>query len=212
MTRHEALWKFYDEHAAQARQHENQRERMTNIILIVAGALIGFLSASSSATIYSFISSLALIPLGLFGWAFSSKHYERNHYHRAILSKIRDAIDDEMFPGPNGPQSDTLKQLRDAGELAHYSNFPAPAKNVQVNAKRWIARQRLNPFWSAVPLLVTILGIAFASIIAFQLWEKDKKESNQKASATTEWMGAEEAVYRPTQPLHRTAGLAPIRR
>lgn len=77
MTRLESLWKFYDEHAAQARQHENQRERMTNIILIVAGALIGFLSSSSSATIYSFISSVVLIPLGIFGWMFSSKHYER---------------------------------------------------------------------------------------------------------------------------------------
>lgn len=181
----ESLWNFYQEHAAQARQHEDQREHMTSIILLISGALITFVSSHESATIYSFLSSLALIPLGIFGWAFSYKHYERNHIHRAILAKIREAIDEELtspcVPGQNVP---TLKQLRDAGELSHYADFPAPRKRPQRNAKNWIARCRLNPFWYTVPLLVTILGIVFASFQGHELSREGGAKPAKKISVT----------------------------
>ena len=132
----ESLWNFYQEHAAQARQHEDQREHMTNIILIIAGALITFVSSRESANVYSLLSSLALIPLGVFGWAFSYKHYERNHIHRAILAKVREAIDDELAtPSAPGQNSPTLKQLRDAGELLPLRRFSCAKKTVPEECK-----------------------------------------------------------------------------
>jgi hypothetical protein len=42
----EHLQHYYDEHAQQARQHEDQRERVTNIILSIAGVLIGLITFS----------------------------------------------------------------------------------------------------------------------------------------------------------------------
>jgi|SRR5215207_4605346 len=43
-ARNDALWKMYEEHARQARQHEDQRERMTYIVLVVSSALIAFVA------------------------------------------------------------------------------------------------------------------------------------------------------------------------
>ena len=40
---------FYKEHADQARQHESQRERMTNLVLAITGLLVGFVTFSKLA-------------------------------------------------------------------------------------------------------------------------------------------------------------------
>jgi hypothetical protein len=41
----EILWRMYNEHVIMGRHHETQRSTMSQIILAVAGALVGFLEA-----------------------------------------------------------------------------------------------------------------------------------------------------------------------
>ena len=67
---------FYKDHADQARQHEAQRERMTNLILTIAGVLVGLITFSKLA-LWSLPAALAITVLGIFGIFFAGKHYER---------------------------------------------------------------------------------------------------------------------------------------
>jgi len=41
-----ALLEMYKEHAAQARQHETQRQQMTALVVAIAAALVGFVAAN----------------------------------------------------------------------------------------------------------------------------------------------------------------------
>src|SRR5262249_29150235 len=61
-----SLENYYKEHADQARQHENQRERMTNIMLAVGGILVGFVTYSK-LSLLSLPAALLVLVLGVFG-------------------------------------------------------------------------------------------------------------------------------------------------
>lgn len=163
----EPLQAYYNEHAEQARQHENQRERMTNIILTIAGVLIGLITFGE-LNLASLAASLSLIILGFFGFIFSGKHYERNRFHTAIMGRIRHEIDD--LAAGQIQASAPLSTLRTEGENKHYEEFSWPNFHksnspAQRNASSWIARQRLHVFWEAVPLLVVAIGLALSIAI-----------------------------------------------
>ncbi|HTG33085.1 MAG TPA: hypothetical protein VLB76_09155 [Thermoanaerobaculia bacterium] len=153
----EALWNFYTEHANQARQHEDQRERMTALLVALAGIIVGFLTQDKIGREFRLLASGVLIVLGIFGWLFSLKHYERNRYHSAILGSIRDEVDDEIAnPGRVGALN--LMAVRARGEGMHYQNYPEGPRLVQTQANNWIAKHRTYFYWSTVPLLVAVIG------------------------------------------------------
>lgn|GEM_PF-6943042 len=57
----ENLQGYYDEHAQQARQHEDQRERVANIIHSIAGVLVGLITFAEL--------SFGSLPASLTPWA-----------------------------------------------------------------------------------------------------------------------------------------------
>ena len=114
---------FYDEHAAQARQHEDQRERMTNIILSVAGILIGLITFAE-LSVWSSPAAVSLILLGLFGYVFAGKHYERVRFHTTIMEAIRDEMD--RVAGQPDAEVKALSALRTEGKTQHYEKFRWP--------------------------------------------------------------------------------------
>lgn len=157
---------MYDEHAQQARQHENQREKMTSIILVVVGALVTFVTTTQFA-LYSLPASLFIVFVGLYGYFFSRKHYERNRLHTSILAEFRDEIDKEIGiiqPDPEHPAGKSCWEIRNRGEKRHYDYFPEPVREIQKDAKSWIARQRLHPFWSAIPLTAVFTGVLLTGL------------------------------------------------
>lgn len=164
------LQNYYEEHAQQARQHEDQRERVTNIILSIAGALVGLITFAE-LSLGALAASLTLIALGVFGFFFSGKHYERFKYHTAIMKRIRDEIDKLRKDSSSTPAP--LAQLRDDGEERHYEKFRWPQfggsnSESQQAATSWIARQRVHAFWEAVPLMVAAFGIALTAAIVIK--------------------------------------------
>ena len=173
----DVLLKIHDEHAAQARQHENQRERIANYILIIVGILVTFISNSNFAA-YSIPASMLLIILGIYGFMFTRKHYERNRLHVSILSKFLEEINKELTK-KNSSKS-TLKEIRNAGEQTHYENFPEKEadktqqeekvnKTQQEKAKDWSARHRLNSYWLAIPIFSVAIGLIFL-LITILIW------------------------------------------
>jgi hypothetical protein len=162
------LQSFYDEHAQQARQHEDQRERATNILLSIAGILVGLITFAD-LSMSSLAASLTLIALGIFGFFFNGKHYERFKFHTAIMACVRAEID-ELSANP-GKTAAKLSDLRRQGEASHYMTFSWPgfhgsSSDLQGKAKSWIARQRVHVFWETIPLLIAVLGSALTIAIA----------------------------------------------
>ncbi|MBO4142087.1 hypothetical protein J5U46_18185 [Micromonospora tulbaghiae] len=80
----------------QIRHSENQRAAMTNIILALAAAGIGFISQKGLVSSV-LIVSIALMLLGAFGAVSSAKYYERFRLHLREAGAIRARID-EKYP------------------------------------------------------------------------------------------------------------------
>jgi hypothetical protein len=157
MNRLDSLWKFYEEHASQARAHEDQRERLTGLLLTIAGALIAFFGGEKATSFAVQVTGAGLlVVLGIYGYFFSLKHYERNRFHTEIMGTIRSEIDQEI--SSPGKSDATLGSLRETGEKNHYEAFPRPRKQVQICAKSPLARIPLNQFWAYVPLFAALVG------------------------------------------------------
>ena len=142
MDKDELLWGLYEEHVTQARQHENQRERMTALIVAIAAGVVAFASQTDLAR-SELLLTVPLILLGIFGAAFSRKHYERNRMHVSIAASYLTRLDPEIY----GP--------RQVGESRHKDD-PKYRRSY-----RW----RLHHFWEGLSWAVAILGAVASAVI-----------------------------------------------
>jgi len=157
----------YEEHAAQARQHEAQRETMTSIILGVAGLLIGLVTLGN-LSIWSLPAAITVAALGAYGLLFSGKHYERFKYHMALMKAIRDEMDRGTAAPDTTPK--TIAELRSQVEREHYFGFVWPKfrptrSKPQAVATSWVARQRLHMFWEAAHAGIAVIGLILCLVI-----------------------------------------------
>lgn len=180
----EILQKYYDEHAEHARLHESQRERATNIILSICGILIGLITFGE-LNLSDLPASISIIILGIYGFLFSGKHYERFRFHTSIMKEIRE----EIWNTKNTPERiKSLKELREIGAKKHYERFKWPklkgsrSKN-QTNAKSWIARQRNHVFWDGLHVIVILIGVILTISI---IWSDCCKSHKNKAPIKVE--------------------------
>ena len=116
--------------------HETQRESMTRIILTISSILLvayGALDDREGKIILSFI----LLILGFFGYFFSKKHHERFSYHLKCRDSYRRKLHEE------------------------FRNSTIDINAIQAELKKdhgWIAGLRLNTFWSAILLVMALIG------------------------------------------------------
>jgi hypothetical protein len=158
MNRLDSLWKFYEEHGSHARAHEDQRERMTGLLITIAGVLIAFFGAKEASLAVQLTGAALLVVLGVYGYCFSLKHYERNRFHTKIMGAIRSEIDLALATPEHSTTS--LTDLRASGEKKHYDQFPKEDLNDPRRlAKSMLARSRLNRYWAWVPLFVALVGV-----------------------------------------------------
>src|SRR5262245_48295007 len=124
----EILWRMCNEHYSQARQHETQRTSMSQVILVIAGALLAFYTSQYSGGEKFWVVPIALACLGIFGAAFCRKQYERSKFHMRAAGLHRDRIA-------------TLLNLK-------LAEIRQAAKAKQKDKFRWAERLRLNHFWT----------------------------------------------------------------
>jgi len=161
------LWRFYDEHAAQARQHETLRATVTSTLGAFAAALVGFAGVGGLERADAPAGAL-LIVFGLLGAPLSLKHYERNRFHTKVMSTVRDEI--ATLRGNPGHAAST-HQLRKRAKKEHQQEFSLrqtraektkqlpPLQSKTTQPVSWVVRVNLWQLWAALPLAITVVGV-----------------------------------------------------
>lgn len=153
-----SLWHFYDEHAAQARQHENLRATVTSTLAGIAAAVVT-LAGVGGFTKADILAGAVVIILSVLGMALSIKHYERNRMHTAILGAVRNRIDDLLETRPE----QRMGKLREIGEQRHQEKFSLHEKR---EGPFWPKRVRLHLLWLMLPMGIGIVGILIVVLAA----------------------------------------------
>lgn len=160
---------MYEEHATHARKHEEQRERITGLVLSIASILIGFITFAKFS-MASLAVSVSIIMLGIYGYFFAGKHYERFKFHTKIMRAMRHELN--AISRDIAHVEKPMATLRAEAEKKHYEEFTWPTFSrgnsfAQNNAKSWVARQRLHVFWEAIHLMIIVIGMGLTiSILA----------------------------------------------
>ena len=139
------LLKFCENEWLQGRQSEDQRATMTNFIVIIAAAVLGFIVQMGFDT-QALPLSILLIPLGAYGALVSAKLYERWHFSMRRARYWRKRIN-ELYPDAQ------LLQLKEAADNEHKTKY---------NRFR---RLRLNWLWLTLHILIALLGIVCSIVI-----------------------------------------------
>ncbi|MGX4658066.1 hypothetical protein ACWCHM_30770 [Micromonospora sp. SCSIO 07396] len=133
----------------QIRQSENQRAAMTNIVIIVVSAILGFV-ANKGLSPAMLPLSLAVLVLGIYGATLSAKYYERFRFHLSEAAAIRSWLDERL------PSLD-LETIRSTASAYQAQEFPRLIK---------IPLYRL---WVALHALIALAGLALTGTILARL-------------------------------------------
>lgn len=112
------LLRLLDDHAAHARHVEDQRWKIIQLALILAGAAGVFLTKTSTFDRFSLWSvGFGFSFVGIWAWMAARKQYERNRMHVKILDRFSAEVDCEL----RGCGSDlTLAELRAEAVIHHH--------------------------------------------------------------------------------------------
>ncbi|MER8802312.1 hypothetical protein [Mesorhizobium sp. M0998] len=138
--RREVFWKMYQENCTQGRHHETQRSTVATALIAIAAASMGFVTLDKGLTQIDIPLTLFIVAIGIFGAAFSAKHYERFAMHMQRARAYRNELDSLLTGAP-------IKALKDIGDNKHVLKYP------------WHKKPRLNEFWLAMYLFLCALGV-----------------------------------------------------
>jgi hypothetical protein len=145
----EFLWRMYAENTTQGRHHEVQRSNVTGFMLLIGTALIGIMTFDREiAGLGDAAIAAFLMGVGLFGAAFTLKHYERYRLHMTRAKAYRNQLD-EMLPG---------RPLVACKRIAD-----------EEHAKTWTRLRTLHTtyWWAALHMLLFLIGAALMVVTLF---------------------------------------------
>jgi lysylphosphatidylglycerol synthetase-like protein (DUF2156 family) len=149
----DVLWGMYQEHCTQGRHHETQRATVTNLIIAVAAGVLALLTFDKAINKFDLPLTVFLFMLGLFGAAFSTKHYERWSLHMQRARSYRNKLDALMF-------DNLINELKRDGDKKHEEEFKEEHK--------WqLKKIRLHQLWVSLHLLIAALGVGLSLIAIF---------------------------------------------
>ncbi|WP_344649716.1 hypothetical protein [Cryptosporangium japonicum] len=135
------LIEYWKEHRAQARQSENQRATISNLVLVIATALLVII-AQKGLMKTGFFLTVPLLILGSFGMLVSAKYYERAEYHIARARVVMDAF---VSPGNAA--------IMQAADRMHKSNY------------RILRHVRVYALWIILHGLIAVTGLILTVIL-----------------------------------------------
>lgn len=144
------LLEHWKEQRTHARQCENQRATLTNLVLLLASAGLGFL-ANRGLELSMLAVTLPLLCLGIFGALACAKYYERFELHafqaRVISERLTQIVPDLSF--------DDVYNLAKAQHVAHH---------------KLMSDVRLYSIWVLLNMMIATAGLIFTiAILAINL-------------------------------------------
>lgn len=145
----EVLIHIMEQQLAFAKQSEDQRTTITNILVLIAVAIQGVLT-QTGLTQKALPLTCTLIILGFFGMVATTKLYERFRYHYEVMRQVRKKL--EIF------HPDTaIEACLNAAWQEHSTKHPVVSRRI-----------RLYVVWSTLHALIMILGIIYTFSIFFK--------------------------------------------
>ena len=139
------LLNFCEEEWIQARQCEDQRAIITNMVLVIASAALGLLSQKGLA-IEMLPVTIFLIVLGVYGALTSQKYYERHQFHIERARAWRKRLE-ELHP------KSQINKVREEAIAKHSKKF-----------KR-LEKIHLHTLWLYLHMVITLMGIVLSGLI-----------------------------------------------
>jgi hypothetical protein len=136
----DVLLKFFEEDWRQVRQEENQRTAFSNIVFLIASAVLGLLTQFGLHR-ESLPLTILLIVLGIFGGIASEKLYERSKLHMELAWAWR-------------------RRLYELHPDTHVERMVGEAD--EINRKRFprLIRLHLHHVWLTLDLFIALAGVA----------------------------------------------------
>lgn len=136
------LLRAMEENQIHARQAENKRVALANIILVIAcAAVIAFTFIGLNKRAIPLAAPL--VVLALHGIIVTLKLYERSQYHILRARSLRARLD-ELCPDAH------VEQLQKLAETEHLKSYPR------------LVNIRLNAIWLCFYTFLLVLGVALA--------------------------------------------------
>jgi hypothetical protein len=135
----DAIKAVYSEQLSYAKHHESLREKTTQIILVISGAVISIANIDG-IQLDPLLFGCVLIVLGLFGAMLCRKHYSKHQEHYDQAQVLQRKLFDL------GGAKNEWKEVK--------------AKRDEVRRKnRWLGKVRLNTLWVLLNVLVAVSGL-----------------------------------------------------
>lgn len=135
-----------DRQWSQARQSEDQRATLSNLILLIAVAAQGFIVEKDFPK-RALVVAVALVLLGAFGTVAVAKYYERFRMSMSRVGRLRERLD------RNIPDLG-LDELERKADEKHRKRYPQ------------LSSVRLHYLWRLLMLSIAILGVYDLYVIA----------------------------------------------
>ena len=140
MDQNDFLWGLCKENLVYCRHHEQQREAVARLILIVASILLGLVALDNSLTAFDIPFGFFMTLLGIFGAVFTNKHYERFDHHYERFRYLRGELQSRLEVEVNA-----IQQMADQNTLARWPR---------------LAQMGPNRFWRGFHICISIIGVA----------------------------------------------------
>jgi len=142
----DVLLKMYENDMSWAKQAEDQRTAITNIILLVASIIIGVIPQSGGLSKETLPVALLLVALGIYGAVISQKLYERFRFHYGRARYHRRKLNDLL------PDAEIIKSME-------------AAENEHKKKHKWLYRLSFNRLWMSMYIAIAAFGLILTLII-----------------------------------------------
>jgi hypothetical protein len=139
---------FCGQYWEEIRHTEEQREKLTNLIILIAAATIGLVGQKGFSRDFILLAILLMV-LGLYGMVTTKKLYERYSFLQARLYRWYDRID---YLHPNAQ----FLKLKSEADEEHKRQFQR------------LAKIHVHQLWLALHALVCISGLALLIMIFYK--------------------------------------------
>jgi uncharacterized membrane protein YbhN (UPF0104 family) len=146
--------------------YQEERTNTTNIIFVIATALIGIILSDGSIENFDWILAILIILSGTLGALLTAKYHERIYFHGIIFDKYVELLDKETpalaIAKVISEAKDTIRGPKDKNTTGN-----AKGKRRKFTLNRFLYYTTLWKAWVVVNALVILIGIVILMIALF---------------------------------------------